>query len=64
VDTGTGDAGGAGGAGGGGVTAAPEESGEDGGCACSTVGHKSWGGAFAAGLFAFGAIALVRRRRR
>ncbi|HNS98401.1 MAG TPA: isopeptide-forming domain-containing fimbrial protein [Polyangiaceae bacterium] len=64
VDTGTGDAGGAGGAGGGGVTAAPEESGEDGGCACSTVGHKSWGGAFAAGLFAFGAVALVRRRRR
>ena len=73
VDTGTGGAGGgsggtggtaASGGSGGGVSAAPDESGDDGGCACTTAGNKGWGGAFAAGLFAFGALALVRRRRR
>jgi MYXO-CTERM domain-containing protein len=73
VDTGTGGAGGgtggtggtaASGGSGGGVSAAPDESGDDGGCACTTAGSKGWGGALAAGLFAFGAVALVRRRRR
>jgi uncharacterized repeat protein (TIGR01451 family)/MYXO-CTERM domain-containing protein len=62
--TGSGGAGGAGGVGGagGGITADPDEAGDDGGCACSTAGNKGWGGAMA-GLFALGAIALMRRRR-
>jgi MYXO-CTERM domain-containing protein len=63
-DNGTGGTGGAGGVGGmgGEFNAEVNDTGDDGGCACSTTTHRGWGGAMA-GLFALGAIAFLRRRR-
>jgi len=40
------------------------DSGDDGGCACTTTGKGGFGGAAGSGLFALGALALLRRRRR
>lgn len=42
----------------------PQQSGDDGGCACATGTHRTWGDAVFAGLAALGAVALLRRSRK
>jgi len=61
--TGTGGTGGSAATGGSSPAYDAADSGDDGGCACSTTGKGGWGGTLATGLFAFGALALMRRRR-